>query len=124
MPVNHVLIVGRVSKTGPKLSYASNGTPVCSLVLEVDEAGKTGELFTTYLPVEITGRYAEQTAAEVEAGAGVQDQRQADIQARGRSEGQARVSQLGSSTWGLTQRIAAPTPAVSANEWRRVQQFS
>jgi hypothetical protein len=40
MHVNHCLIVGRVSKNGPKLSYAASGTPVCSLVLEVEELGR------------------------------------------------------------------------------------
>jgi hypothetical protein len=37
MYVNHCLIVGRVSKNGPKLSYAASGTPVCSLVLEQEQ---------------------------------------------------------------------------------------
>jgi single-stranded DNA-binding protein len=65
MHANHVLIIGRVSKTGPKLSYTASGVPVCSLVLEVDELGKGGEVFTTYLPCEISGKYAENTAADV-----------------------------------------------------------
>jgi single-stranded DNA-binding protein len=65
MHVNHAVIVGRVGKTGPKLSYASSGVPICSLVLEVDELAKSREVFTTYLPIEITGKYAETVAAEV-----------------------------------------------------------
>jgi hypothetical protein len=64
MHLNVCTIVGRVSKAGPKLSYAASGTPSCTLVVEVDEHGKGGEVFTTYLPVEITGKYAEMSAAQ------------------------------------------------------------
>jgi primosomal replication protein N len=66
MHLNTCTIVGPVSKTGLKLTYTSSGTPICSLVVEVDEvAGE--KTYTTWLPVEISGRYAEQTSAEVEA---------------------------------------------------------
>jgi primosomal replication protein N len=70
--VNVCTIVGRVSKRGPKLSYATSGTPACEVILEVDEVRKGGQVFTPYIPVEIFGKYAETAATELEAGDEVQ----------------------------------------------------
>jgi hypothetical protein len=48
--------VGRVSPAGPKLSYASSGTPICSLVVEVDEMGPGEKIFTSWLAEIIEAR--------------------------------------------------------------------
>jgi len=61
-------IVARMSKRGPKLTYSSSGTPTCEVLLEVDEVGKGRQVFTCYLPVEISGKFAEMAAAELKAG--------------------------------------------------------
>ena len=55
-----------MSKQGPKLTYASSGTPTREVLVEVDEVGNGGYVFTLYVPVEISGKYAERTAAELE----------------------------------------------------------
>jgi single-stranded DNA-binding protein len=116
MHVNHCLIIGRVSKTGPRLTYASSGTPTCSLVVEVDELGKGGAVFTTYLPAEVTGKYAEAVAAEVEAGDEVQILGKLKYKSVVDVKTSLKVSKLIISTWGISQRIPAspPTP-VSSN---------
>jgi hypothetical protein len=54
--VNTCTLVGRVSPAGPKLSYASSGTPICSLVVEVDEMGPGEKIFTTWLAEIIEAR--------------------------------------------------------------------
>jgi hypothetical protein len=39
------------------------------VILEVDEVGKGGYVFILHMPVEITGKYTETAAAELEGGA-------------------------------------------------------
>jgi single-stranded DNA-binding protein len=65
--LNSIMVIGRISPQGPHLRYAENGTASCSFVLEVDEHSQ-GKVYTTYIPIEITGKFAEQTAADVEPG--------------------------------------------------------
>jgi hypothetical protein len=65
--VNRQLLLGRIGPRGVRLTYNSNGMPLCSLTLEIDKPGKQGDVYTSYHTVEITGRYAEQCAAELEA---------------------------------------------------------
>ncbi len=67
MHLNSCLMIGRVSPKGAQLRYAESGTPLCSFVLEVDEVSN-GKTFTTYIPCEVSGKYAEQTSVEVEPG--------------------------------------------------------
>jgi single-stranded DNA-binding protein len=107
--VNNALIVGRVSKTGPKLSYASNGTPTCSLVIEVDEIGKGGEVFTTYLPVEISGKFAEISAGDLEPGDEVQISGKLKYKSVVDGKTGTKVSKMIISSWGINQRIPALT---------------
>jgi single-stranded DNA-binding protein len=108
MHINVCTLVGRVSKAGPKLSYASSGTPVCSLVVEVDEqAGE--QVYTTYIPVDITGRYAEQTSIEVEAGDEVMISGKLKYRSVVDQKTQQKTSKLIVSSWGIQQRVAAVT---------------
>jgi primosomal replication protein N len=51
---NSVQLTGRVSKSGPKLQYASSGVPACTFVWEIDQWGKDDKLYTTYIPIEAT----------------------------------------------------------------------
>lgn len=102
--MNHILIIGRVSKNGPKLTYAASGTPTCSFVVEVDELGKGGEVFITYLPVEISGKYAEAASAEVEPGDEVQLSGKLKYKSAVDPKTQTKTSKLIISTWGIQQR--------------------
>jgi single-stranded DNA-binding protein len=104
---NHALIIGRVSKAGPKLTYAASGTPTCSFVVEVDELGKGGEVFTTYLPAEISGKYAEAVAAEVEPGDEVMISGKLKYRSGVDPKTQMKISKLIISTWGISQRTPA-----------------
>jgi single-stranded DNA-binding protein len=106
MHVNVSTIVGRVNKP-PQLRYAENGTPCCSLVVEVEEHGKDGATFLTWLPVEISGRYAEQTSVEVEAGDEVLISGKLKYKSPIDSKTQQKTSKLIVSSWGIQQRIPA-----------------
>jgi single-stranded DNA-binding protein len=105
--INHVLIVGRVSKAGPRLSYASSGTPICALTIEVDEIGKGAEVFTTWIQAEVSGKYAEQTAGEVEAGDEVMIAGKLKYKSVVDAKTSAKVSKFIVSTWGIQQRRPA-----------------
>jgi single-stranded DNA-binding protein len=102
--VNVCTLVGRVSQAGPKLSYASSGTPVCSLVVEVDELGPGEKVYTTYLPVRISGRYAEQTSVDLEAGDVVQISGKLKYESLVDAKTQQKTSKLVISSWGIQQR--------------------
>jgi hypothetical protein len=67
MAINHVVLTGTCADLGPKLTYnAASAKPECqlTLVVEVDELGPGEQVYTTYLPVDITGCCAEQTAVD------------------------------------------------------------
>jgi single-stranded DNA-binding protein len=107
--VNTCTLVGRVSPAGPKLSYASSGTPICSLVVEVDEMGLGEKIFTTWLPVRITGKYAEQTSVDLEPGDIVQISGKLKYESAVDQKSQQKSSELVISTWGISQRQPAMT---------------
>jgi single-stranded DNA-binding protein len=107
--VNSVLVVGRVSKAGPKLTYAGSGTPTCSLVVEVDELGKGGEVFTTWIGAEISGKFAEATAAEVEPGDEVMLSGKLKYKSVVDAKTGVKMSKLIISSWGIQQRRSGPS---------------
>jgi hypothetical protein len=72
--LNSCLMIGRVSPRGAQLRCAENGTPLCSFVLEIDEVG-SGKTFTTFVPCEITGKYAEESSVTIEPGDVLQTER-------------------------------------------------
>jgi single-stranded DNA-binding protein len=108
MHLNSCLMIGRVSPKGPQLRYAENGTPICSFILEVDELTH-GQTFTTWIPCEISGKYAEQTAGEVEAGDVLQIAGKWKYKSTVDQKSGAKVSKPVVSSWGVSQRIAATT---------------
>jgi hypothetical protein len=115
MYVNHVLVMSRVGKSGLKLSYTLGGTPVCSLVVEVEERGKGA----AYLPIGISGTYAENAAAEIEPGAEIQVIGKRHYQSVVDAKRQLNTSTLTRSTWGIHQRVAAAVRAAAqAHAWR------
>jgi single-stranded DNA-binding protein len=65
-----VILLGRVTTAGPKLTYPEKlgGHPTCSFWVQVDEPGKDGQIYSSYLPVEITGKHAEDVASELNPG--------------------------------------------------------
>jgi single-stranded DNA-binding protein len=113
MHVNVVTLVGRVSQAGPKLSYASSGTSVCSLVVEVDEFGPGDKIFTTWLPVRITGKHSEQTSVELEPGDIVMVSGKLKYEAVVDKQTQQKTSKLIISTWGIQQKQPGEVHKVS-----------
>jgi single-stranded DNA-binding protein len=107
--VNVCTLVGRVSPAGPKLSYASSGTPICSLVVEVDEMGPGEKIFTTWLPVRITGKYAEQSSVDLEPGDIVMVSGKLKYESTMDVKTQQKTSKLIISSWGIQQREALTT---------------
>jgi single-stranded DNA-binding protein len=105
--LNSCLMIGRVSPKGPQLRYAENGTPACSFVLEVDEL-TNGRTYTTYIPCEITGKYAEETAATVEPGDVLQVSGKWRYKSTVDPKSGAKVSKPVVSSWGVSQRVPAP----------------
>lgn len=68
MSINKVLLDGRVTNEGPKLSYTPEGHPQCALTVLVEEANKEGAMFRLFVPVEIFGAHAEWVAEHVNVG--------------------------------------------------------
>jgi single-stranded DNA-binding protein len=66
--VNKVILIGRIGERGVKVTYSEQAIHTCSFVLEVDEVIQSGKVFTTWLPDEIVGKYAEDVAHSLEPG--------------------------------------------------------
>src|SRR5262245_13311627 len=116
MHVNVCTLVGRVAKAGPKLSYASNGTPSCTFTLEVEELSKEGKVFTTWIPVEISGRYAESTASDLDGGDEILIAGKLKYKSVVDPKTQAKSSKLIVSSWGVANRVPAQARLSDAPE--------
>ena len=68
MSINRVFLIGRVSDFGPKLTYNANGKPECSVTLMLEEPGKDGYVFKTFVAVQVVGPRAEEAAETLEPG--------------------------------------------------------
>jgi single stranded DNA-binding protein len=68
MSLNKVILCGKVSEAGPKLSYSPEGTPQCTFTLIVEEPGRNGAPFKLFVPVEVFGKQAEPVAERINAG--------------------------------------------------------
>ncbi|MGH8072254.1 MAG: single-stranded DNA-binding protein, partial [Candidatus Entotheonellia bacterium] len=66
--LNHVVLIGRVTEHGPKLTYTEPGQPECRWTLAIEEPGAGGKVFTSYIPCAAYGRPAETMAEQLEAG--------------------------------------------------------
>lgn len=115
MHLNLCVMIGRVSAKGPQLRYAENGTPACSFVLEVDEL-TNGRTFTTFIPCEISGKYAEETAATVEAGDVLQISGRWKYKSTVDPKTGVKVSKPVVSSWGIQQREALAQSPQSEGE--------
>src|SRR4029453_10763158 len=58
--VNRCILLGTIDKKGCELRFAQSGTPVCAFTLVLTEIWSDGKAHTTYQPVEIMGRKAEE----------------------------------------------------------------
>jgi single-strand DNA-binding protein len=104
--LNSVQLIGRLSKR-PELRYTESGTPFCSLVVACDELGPGDKIFTTWIPVDITGKYAQQSAVDLEEGDEVQISGKLKYKSVVDKQTQQKTSKLMVSTWGVQQRTPA-----------------
>jgi single-stranded DNA-binding protein len=59
LSLNKVILCGAVEKPGPKLTYASAGTPECRFTVRLDEPGKSGEVFKLFVTVLVYSTHGE-----------------------------------------------------------------
>jgi len=57
--VNHVLLVGNIGRGGVEVRAAPSGAAQAVFPLLLAEQGQDGKIYTTSVPCEIWGRYAE-----------------------------------------------------------------
>jgi single stranded DNA-binding protein len=69
--VNRVLVLGRVTDAGPKLTYQASGTPCATFTVILEEVGKNQVVYKLFVPVEVWGTHAEWVSEQVDAGAQV-----------------------------------------------------
>jgi single-stranded DNA-binding protein len=110
--LNSCVMIGRVSPKGAQLRSMESGTPFCSFVLEVDEVMPHGNVYTTYIPVEITGKFAEATAGEIAAGDVLQISGKWKYRSTVDVKSGAKVSKPVVSSWGVQQRESHARAAV------------
>ena len=63
-----VHLIGAISEYGIRLSYTESAKPQATLTLVLEEPGKDGTSYKTFVPVLIVGPQAEEWAATLEAG--------------------------------------------------------
>ncbi len=64
--MNAVHLIGAISSYGVKLNYTEHAKPQTSLTLVVEEPGKDGASYKTFVPVLIVGPQAEECATMLE----------------------------------------------------------
>ena len=67
--MNSVCLSGRVSDYGPKISWTEGGKPQTTFTLVVEEPGREGSTFKTFVPIKVVGAQAESCAETLDAGA-------------------------------------------------------
>jgi single-strand DNA-binding protein len=68
LTINKVILCGCVTAEGCRLTYTADATPHCSFTLLLEEASKQGHIYKLYIPVDLFGDKAEQTAETINAG--------------------------------------------------------
>ena len=66
--LNKVLLIGTVSDRGIELQYLPSGQPLATFTLVLQDIGKAGEVYRTFISCEIYGQGAER-AGDLDAGA-------------------------------------------------------
>jgi single-stranded DNA-binding protein len=108
MHLNSCTMIGRISAKSPSLRYPESGAPFCSFVLEVDELSQ-GKVYTTWIPIEIVGKHAEQTSMDLEAGDEVLVSGKWKYKSTVDQKSGVKMSKPVVSTWGIQQRQPAQT---------------
>jgi single-stranded DNA-binding protein len=109
--LNKQLLLGRIGARGVKLTYNSSGTPICTVPLETEKAGKDGKVYTSYHRVEITGRFAEELSVSLEAGDEILCEGEHQYRSTVDPKSGEKKTTCVLSTWGIAQRTpAASTP--------------
>lgn len=65
--VNKVVLLGKVGDRGVEVQFLPTGTACATFTLVVQEPGKEGERYSTYVSCEVYGKNAE-AAGELEVG--------------------------------------------------------
>jgi single-stranded DNA-binding protein len=65
--INKVILAGQVADAGLKLSYSSEGTPQYHFTLLLEEAGKDGQVYRLFLPVEVFSTHGQWAAEHLNA---------------------------------------------------------
>jgi single-stranded DNA-binding protein len=108
MHLNSCTMIGCVSSKGAALRSTESGAPFCSFVLEVDELSQ-GKVYTTWIPIEIVGKHAEQTSMDLEAGDEVLVSGKWKYKSTVDQKSGVKMSKPMVSTWGIQQRQPAQT---------------
>jgi single-stranded DNA-binding protein len=65
--INRVLLVGRVTEAGPKLTYSPEGNPQCSFTLLLEDPGPDGKRYKVFVPIECFSKHGEWAAEHLNA---------------------------------------------------------
>ena len=68
LTINKVILCGRVTEDGCRLTYTTDGTPHVSFTLLLEEASKQGYTYKLYILIDLFGDKAEQAAETINAG--------------------------------------------------------
>jgi single-strand DNA-binding protein len=68
LTINKVILCGRLTEDGCRLTYTTEGTPHVSFTLLLEEASKQGYTYKLYIPIDLFGDKAEQVAETMTAG--------------------------------------------------------
>jgi single-stranded DNA-binding protein len=63
---NRVLLTGRCSQYGAKITWTEHGKPQTTFTLVVEEPGRDGASFKTFVPISVVGAKAEAIAETLE----------------------------------------------------------
>ena len=68
LTINKVILCGRLTEDGCRLTYTADGTPHTSFSLLLEEASKQGHTYKLYIPIDLFGDKAEQAAETLNVG--------------------------------------------------------
>jgi single-stranded DNA-binding protein len=114
--LNKQLLLGRIGARGVKLTYNHSGTPICTVPLETDKAGKDGKVYTSYHRVEITGRFAEDLSVTLEPGDEILCEGEHQYRSTVDPKSGEKKTTCVLSTWGISQRTPAESPQVERTD--------
>ena len=66
--INHVVLAGKISDYGVKLSYLPSGKPEMTFSLILEKPGLEGKVYKTFVPIQVYGAQTEHLAETLEPG--------------------------------------------------------